>query len=143
MRRRRSSKLLRLTRSLGLATQTPYFLDRSGEIFPTPYLVIEYIEGQPEFAPVDLPDFTLQLATQLARIHSVDRSKLNLPFLSRPAKGFAEAVGELSSRIDASFDVERIRDNWKQLGQSRSETHRRCSTAIIGPAIFCGAMLGW
>jgi aminoglycoside phosphotransferase (APT) family kinase protein len=103
-------EILRLTRSLGLATQAPYYLDRSGEIFPTPYLVIEYIQGQPEFAPTDLLDFTRQLATQLARIHSVDRAKLELPFLSRPAKGFAKAVGELSPRIDASFDVDHIRD---------------------------------
>jgi aminoglycoside phosphotransferase (APT) family kinase protein len=102
-------ELLRLTRSLDLATQTPYYLDQSGEIFSTPYLVIEYVEGQPEFAPADPADFTLQLAAQLAKIHSVDRSKLDLPSLSRPAKGFAEAVGELSPHIDASFDVEPIR----------------------------------
>src|SRR5262245_52893625 len=62
-------KLLQVTQSLGLATQTPYYLDQSGEIFPTPYVVIEYIEGKPEFAPVDLANFTLQLATHLARIH--------------------------------------------------------------------------
>src|SRR5215207_3767771 len=37
-------QLLQLTQSLGLATQTPYYLDRSGKIFSTPYLVIEYIE---------------------------------------------------------------------------------------------------
>src|SRR5689334_20965692 len=44
-------KLLQMTRSLGLATQTPLHLDQSGTIFSTPYLVIEYIEGEPEFAP--------------------------------------------------------------------------------------------
>jgi aminoglycoside phosphotransferase (APT) family kinase protein len=106
---REELELLRLARSLNLATPTPYYLDQSGEILPTPYLVIEYVEGQPEFAPADLADFTFQLATQLAEIHSVDRSKLELPFLSRPAKGFAEAIGELSPRIDPSFDVARIR----------------------------------
>src|SRR5690348_15766776 len=44
-------KLLHLLHSAGLATPTPYYLDQSGEIFSTPYVVIEYIEGQPEFAP--------------------------------------------------------------------------------------------
>jgi aminoglycoside phosphotransferase (APT) family kinase protein len=102
-------EILRLTRSLGLATQMPYYLDQSGEVFATPYLVIEYIEGQPEFAPADLADFTDQLATHLAKIHRVDRSKLVLPFLSKPTKGFAEAVGELSPAIDPSFNVKRIR----------------------------------
>jgi len=37
--------LLQHLRSAGLATPTPYHLDQSGEIFPAPYLVIEYIEG--------------------------------------------------------------------------------------------------
>src|SRR5215216_3335701 len=37
-------KLLQMTQSLGLATQTPYYLDQSGKIFSTPFLVIEYIE---------------------------------------------------------------------------------------------------
>jgi aminoglycoside phosphotransferase (APT) family kinase protein len=61
-------KLLQLARSLGLATPTPYHLDQSGTIFSTPYVVIEYIAGQPEFAPADLADFTHQIATQLAKI---------------------------------------------------------------------------
>jgi len=43
-------KLLQLTQSLGLATQRPYYLDQAGAVFSTPCLVIEYIEGQPEFA---------------------------------------------------------------------------------------------
>src|SRR6266545_4048879 len=47
-------KLLQLLRSAGLAVPTPYYLDQSGEIFSTPCVVIEYIEGQPEFAPADL-----------------------------------------------------------------------------------------
>src|SRR5262245_41606130 len=60
-------KLLQMTRSLGLATQTPYHLDETGTIFSTPYLVIEYIEGQPEFALAHGADFIPQLATHLAR----------------------------------------------------------------------------
>src|SRR5215469_1429979 len=37
-------KLLKLLHSLGLAVPEPYYLDESGEIFPTPYILIEYIE---------------------------------------------------------------------------------------------------
>jgi aminoglycoside phosphotransferase (APT) family kinase protein len=44
-------KLLQLLHSVGLAVPTPYHLDQSGEIFSTPYVVMEYIEGKPEFAP--------------------------------------------------------------------------------------------
>src|SRR5688572_18271720 len=74
-------KLLQLAQALGLATQKPYYLDQSGEIFSTPAFVIEYIEGKPEFAPPNLTDFSLQLATQLARIHSLDGSNPDLSFL--------------------------------------------------------------
>src|SRR4051794_2709619 len=42
-------RLLQRMRAWGLATPTPYYLDQSGQVFPMPCLVIEYIEGQPEF----------------------------------------------------------------------------------------------
>src|SRR5215831_8873231 len=60
-------KLLHLLQSVGLATPKPYHLDQSGEIFSTPYLVLEYIEGKPEFAPAHIPDLLLQLATTLVK----------------------------------------------------------------------------
>src|ERR1700739_3706089 len=47
-------RLLQLLQSAGLAAPRPYHLDQSGEIFSTPYVVIEYIEGRPEFAPAHL-----------------------------------------------------------------------------------------
>jgi EmrB/QacA subfamily drug resistance transporter len=103
-------KLLQMTKSLGLATQTPYHLDQSGKIFSTPYLVIEYIEGQPEFAPSHLADFTLQLATHLAKIHRVDCSNLDVSFLPKQAKGFADNVGKRPTKVDTSLDEGRIRD---------------------------------
>ena len=81
-------KLLQLLRSVGVATPRPYHLDQSGEIFSTPYVVIEYIEGQPEFAPADLPDLILQFATHLSRIHQVDGSKLDLSFLPQQANKY-------------------------------------------------------
>jgi aminoglycoside phosphotransferase (APT) family kinase protein len=103
-------KLLQLTQSLGLATPTPYYLDRSGSIFSTPYTVIEYIEGKPEFAPAHIADFTLQVATHLAKIHQVDCSNLDVSFLPRQAKGFAETFGKRPANVDTSLDEGRIRD---------------------------------
>jgi len=44
-------KLLQLLHSVGLAVPKPYYLGQSDEIFPMPYVVIEYIEGEPIFAP--------------------------------------------------------------------------------------------
>jgi aminoglycoside phosphotransferase (APT) family kinase protein len=102
-------KRLHMTQSLGLATQTPYYLDQSGTIFATPYLVIEYIEGQPEFAPTHITDFSHQIATHLARIHSADRSNLDISFLRRQAIGSAENIGKRPTEVNRSLDEGRIR----------------------------------
>ena len=103
-------KLLYLLHSVGLATPTPYHLDQSGEIFSTPYLVIEYIEGKPEFAPADLPDLLLQFATHLFRIHQVDGSKPDLSFLPKLEKRYAEKLRERPTRVDESLGEGPIRD---------------------------------
>jgi aminoglycoside phosphotransferase (APT) family kinase protein len=103
-------KLLQMTQYLGLATQAPYYLDQSGQIFSTPYLVIEYIEGRPEFAPAALADFALQLATHLANIHRAEDSHLDVSFLPRQAKGFTDNVGKRPAEVDTSLDEGRIRD---------------------------------
>ena len=103
-------QLLQTTRSLGLATPTAYELDLSGQIFSTPYLVIEYVEGQPEFTPAHPADFIHQMAEQLARIHGIDRAQVDFSFLPRPAQGFAGNYGERPARVDRSLDEGRIRD---------------------------------
>ncbi len=103
-------KLLQLLHSVGLAAPRPYYLDQSGEIFPTPYLVLEYIEGKSEFAPSNLPDLLLQLATQLSRIHAVDCSHLDVSFLPKLEQRYAEKLRERPAQVDGSFDEGHIRD---------------------------------
>jgi aminoglycoside phosphotransferase (APT) family kinase protein len=103
-------KLLQILQSVGLATPMPYHLDQSGEIFSTPYVVIEYIEGKPEFAPAHLTDLILQLATHLSRIHNVDCSNLDLSFLPKQEKRYAEKLRERPTNVDESLDEGRIRD---------------------------------
>jgi aminoglycoside phosphotransferase (APT) family kinase protein len=79
-------RLLHVLQSYGLPIQMPYLLDESGEVFPAPYLVIEYIEGNPDLAPSDLSDYILQLATYLAAIHRVGGSDPAISFLpQRPS----------------------------------------------------------
>src|SRR5579884_3483689 len=58
-------RLLQLLRSHGLTVPMPHYLDQSGEIFSTPYIVLEYIEGETEFAPSNLSDFLSQFAAHL------------------------------------------------------------------------------
>jgi len=103
-------KLLQLLHSVGLATPRPYHLDQSGEIFSTPYVVIEYIAGKPEFAPSNLSDLLLQLATQLSRIHQVDCSHLDVSFLPKLEQRYAEKLRERPAQVDESFDEGPIRD---------------------------------
>lgn len=85
-------RLLQLLRSAGLAESEPYYLDQTGEIFSTPYIVIECIEGEPEFSPSDLPDFIFQFATHLSKIHMIDSSKLDVSFLPRQEQRYAEKL---------------------------------------------------
>jgi aminoglycoside phosphotransferase (APT) family kinase protein len=103
-------RLLQLLQSVGLATPAPYHLDLSGEIFATPSIVIEYIEGKTEFAPANKIDFLLQLATHLARIHRVNGSQLDLSFLPQQEKRVAEKLRERLAQIAASSDEGGIRD---------------------------------
>ncbi len=90
--------------------QHGYHLDQSGDIFSTPYLVIAYIEGKTEFAPSNVPDFILQLATQLYRIHHVDCSHLDVSFLPQQEKRYAEKLKERPTNVDESVDEGHIRD---------------------------------
>jgi len=103
-------KLLNALQATGLSLPVPYHLDQSGEIFLTPYLVIGYAEGEMDFCPSDLDDYTFQLATHLAQIHSVDVSTLDLSFLPRQANGCTEELNKPLTDIDELFDAGRIRD---------------------------------
>lgn len=100
-------KLLQVLKAARLATPTPYFFDQSGEIFPTPCIVVEYVEGQTEFAPTNLDDFIHQLATHLARIHAVDCSELT--FLPEKEKHYTQKLQEHPAKLDESIDEGRIR----------------------------------
>jgi aminoglycoside phosphotransferase (APT) family kinase protein len=71
-------QLLHVTHAWGLATPTPYHLDPSGRIFPTPYLVIEYIEGEPEFAPY-ITEHTIRESYRLFVAQALDSLQENTP----------------------------------------------------------------
>lgn len=104
-------KLLQILQAVGLPVPLPLYLDQSSEIFATPYIVVEYIEGKAEFAPSDLADFILQSAVLLSRIHSVDCSLVDLSFLPAQEKVYAAKFRERPPTIDESLDEGRIRDN--------------------------------
>jgi aminoglycoside phosphotransferase (APT) family kinase protein len=103
-------KLLQILKSVGSPTPTPYYFDESGQIFSTPYIIIEFIEGQTQFTPSNLTDFILQLAINLIKIHSIDCSKLDLAFLPKQDEIVAEKLGKRPDNLDESLDEGLIRN---------------------------------
>jgi aminoglycoside phosphotransferase (APT) family kinase protein len=74
-------RLLQLTKSFGLPSPTPRLLDESGDIFATPYLVLDYVEGASDFSLAAGLEVARQMARLLAAIHRIDRSMADLSFL--------------------------------------------------------------
>ncbi|HEX6606930.1 MAG TPA: phosphotransferase family protein [Chloroflexia bacterium] len=102
-------RLLQLVRAAGVPAPAPYFYDESGAIFPTPYLVVEYVEGAPEFDPADVPAFLQQCAATLARIHQVPGVATNLAFLPDHAARLGALLAAPPAQLDDSLDEGRIR----------------------------------
>jgi len=112
-------KVLQLTTTLGLATPTPYYLDRSGAIFSTPYLVIEYVEGKPEFPAAPRAHFTFQLAKHLAMIHRADCSNQDISFLPRAPNKCVEVSRGTLTNIHLSLDVKHIHETLEGIPSPR------------------------
>ena len=100
-------KLLTILQANGIRAPKPYAFDASGEIFATPYIVLEYVEGEPEFAPPDLDDFLHQAATALAEIHRIDGAEL--AFLPEQQARQTEKLRQRPAQLDDSLDEGRIR----------------------------------
>ncbi len=103
-------RLLQMTHTLGLATPAAYLLDESGEIFPGPYLVMEYIEGAPKFVTDDVVDYAQQAAAHLAQIHRCASVELDLAFLPRTALALSEYDAIRVAAFDPSLAVSRLCD---------------------------------
>src|SRR3990172_6878043 len=64
-------RLLTIAYSHGLTVPRPYYVDESCELFADPVVVIEYIEGETDFEPVNRARYLERMASELARIHAV------------------------------------------------------------------------
>ena len=84
-------QILRALQKISVKTPTPYLLDESCTILPTPYLVMEKIDGSPQYDPPDRIAFATQVATQLAHIHSLNPTDFSLTSLPKTEA----AVGRL------------------------------------------------
>lgn len=102
-------RLLQIVRAAGVAAPEPCLLDESNTIFATPYLVMEFVEGAPEFAPAERGSYIAQLAAQLAGIHKVDGARPELAFLPRQAERYAALARRQPARPDESFEERQAR----------------------------------
>lgn len=103
-------RVLQLVKSLGVAIPEPCYVDESRELLSEPYLVIEFIEGQPQYTPPDTKDFVEQMARQLAQIHQIKASNPALRSLRQQANRLSDKLSQRPGKVDASMDEGRIRD---------------------------------
>jgi len=72
--------VLEIVRAAGARAPAPRYVDAAGEIFGTPCIVLEFVDGAPDEAPDD-ERVVDELANELAAIHRVDIDELS--FLRR------------------------------------------------------------
>jgi aminoglycoside phosphotransferase (APT) family kinase protein len=92
-----------------MPTPAPFYFDQTAAILPGPYLVTEFMEGQTQFAPLNLDDFLLQMASNLARLHSFDWSLYDLSFLAHQSHHYDLTFATPPARLDNTLDEGRIR----------------------------------
>ncbi|MCW5944055.1 MAG: phosphotransferase [Fimbriimonadaceae bacterium] len=95
----REFEMLRRLRPTGVPVPNPRFLSPEP---PTPFYVVDYIEGAPELNPNDVDAFLVRFAEGLAAIHRVDHEAIgigdSLPMPSKPRP--RPAVGNADLRED-------------------------------------------
>jgi len=102
-------KLLRQLHACGMPVPMAYDYDESGTIMPSPYVVMEYIEGETDFAPIDTAHYLDQLAAHLAALHRLNLTTLDLAFLPAQAGRYNAQSMERPSMLDETLDESRIR----------------------------------
>jgi aminoglycoside phosphotransferase (APT) family kinase protein len=80
--------LLMQLNTFGLKTQNPILFDESCETLPTPFEVLELVEGNIDFSTHDLSRKLDAMAHELATIHSLDIKQLDVDLL--PAEVFMQ-----------------------------------------------------
>ncbi len=105
----REFSVLKAVYSAGVLAPEPLYYEESGGIFPLPYLVMRYVDGQPEFSPTDKADYAQQLAEQLARIHGVGPHDHELSLLPRQPYWVERSLSESRQQnYDESIEEHRI-----------------------------------
>lgn len=102
-------RLLQLLQAEGIPVPRPRLLDESCAILPSPYVVIEYIDGSPDDAPQDDDALIDRMAAQLAAIHRLTPLCHDLSFLPDQAATVIRRLQEGSADGPDWFPAARIR----------------------------------
>jgi aminoglycoside phosphotransferase (APT) family kinase protein len=103
-------RILEILQSAGIAAPVPLLLDESCDLLPAPYLVMEFIEGAPDFAPEHPMALAAHMAGQLARIHRIDTAQHDLAFLPHMTEQFTRRLRTRPVTLDDTLSEGRIRD---------------------------------
>lgn len=106
---RREHALLERCAELGISSPAPCYLDREASA-----VVLEYVEGAPDFAPSNLDAMLEQMAAQLARIHRVPIDD-RLAMLELRRNSAARQITLRPARLDASLNELELRRILREL----------------------------
>lgn len=103
-------KLLKMTQAEGLATPAAIHFDASCRIFPTPFVVIAFVEGERDFSPLETDRAMQLMAEQLVGIHRIAAATYDLSFLPDQTEIYTESFRTRPEKLDVSIGEERIRE---------------------------------
>lgn len=120
----REFSLLQFAHTRGLSVPAPLLLDTSHRLLPTPYFLMELIEGKLDFSPADPKTYIYEMVIHLVRIHQLDISEQEpLPSIM-PSGRFSDFYGDSLFSADPAFQESRVRraleSAWPISGYNRS-----------------------
>ena len=102
-------QLLSLLKTRHLPIPAPFYADETCKILPSPFLVIEFIEGQTIDEPADPLDFVRQMADALTKVHQI-KPTAETAFLPDQQQVFTKKLALTPAQLDNSLSEGLIRE---------------------------------
>ncbi|WP_285767025.1 phosphotransferase [Peribacillus sp. SI8-4] len=103
-------RLLEILKNEGLPVPAPYYFEQAEENDTKPCLLIEYVEGMPEFLPSNLADYIYQVAATLVHIHRLECEHLDLSFLPKQLEVCEKLIHGERVKMDETLNQGLIRN---------------------------------
>ena len=108
----------------GLAVPEPLLLDESGAVFEAPFMVLDYVDGEPRVSGDDCIAVATKLADVLVAIHEIDGSDpvfADVPRREpRVERLLPSGYGTIDDSIDEGRILEALRAHWPPHPSMRS-----------------------